>query len=209
MRLAEATEYPFRDQVTITIEPSRAVAFPLDLRIPAWCPAAEIRVNGKAQPTPKPGSMARIEREWRAGDRVELRLAAAPRAIAGYNGSVSYEQGPLVFALPVPERWRKLRQRGLTADWEIFPAEGWAHAVDASSLPHRAEHPVGPVPFSRRAPAVTLHVRGAKVEGWPLVDGSAAAVPGTAKSAEAPRTLTLMPYAAPKLRVTSFPLLQS
>ena len=70
--LTETTDYPFRDSVTIQVDPARPVRFPVQLRVPGWASAASIRINGEAHPDVVAGRFARIEREWRRGDRIEL-----------------------------------------------------------------------------------------------------------------------------------------
>jgi uncharacterized protein len=206
IEIREETDYPFRDRVTIHIAPERSLSFPLSLRLPEWC-ATEVRVNGVVQPAAKPGSFARIEREWRKGDRVEIVFANTPRPREGFNGSTSFDHGPLVFALPIEERWAKWRDRALTADWEVFPASEWRYGVRRGAVPERIERQVGPVPFSRRSPAAVLVAEGLPVAGWDMIDGSAAAVPAKPEHIKdgKPVKLVLFPYAASKLRLTSFP----
>jgi DUF1680 family protein len=156
VRLREETDYPFRNTIAVTVNPARAHAFPIRLRIPAWVVKATVAVNGKAEREPTPGSFARLERTWRPGDRIEILFESRPRAVPGLDGSTSFEAGPLVFALPIEEKWTKLRQRGLTADWEVKPVGDWAYAVAPDAPLERLERPIGPVPFSRRQPPVVL-----------------------------------------------------
>ncbi len=44
----EVTEYPFREDVTLTVHPAHPVRFPLLVRIPSWASGAEISVNGES-----------------------------------------------------------------------------------------------------------------------------------------------------------------
>lgn len=208
VRLREETEYPFRERIVIRVDPERATKFPIALRIPAWTTGAGIRVNGKVAVTGKPGQFARIDREWRAGDHIELSFPAAPRRVATPEGSF-VEQGPLVFALPIEEKWNKLRPRGLTADWEILPASEWRYGLAEGATFQRVERPIGPVPFSRRSPPVVLVTQGHKVTGWNEQDNAAAQPPTTATAQGPVEKLVLMPYAAPKLRITSFPVVEA
>lgn len=202
----EDTDYPFKDQVAIAIDPASPVAFPLHLRIPAWVRGASVRVNGEAQPAPRPGSFAVVDRRWQRGDKVEIAFDVAPRAVPGVNGSVSFHHGPLAFSLPVEEKWNKLRQRGLTADWEVLPTGPWAFAAVDGAAIRRVERAVGPVPFSRRNPPVVLTTELRPVANWSMRDGAADPVPATPEVSGAPRQVALMPYGSPKLRITAFPV---
>ena len=206
------------------MDPVGPVAFPLSLRIPAWAgegvsslgsSLGSIRVNGRAEPVPEAGSFARIERTWRAGDRVELTLPLRPRVKRWFNDSAAVERGPLVFSYGIGEDWVKLRDRGMTADWQVFPKTQWNYALEAGAgeagAIQVAEAEVGEVPFSRKSPAITLTVTARKTPAWLAEDGVAAAPPKSpvADSAAAAESVALIPYAAAKLRITAFPVLKA
>ena len=75
VRLVADTRYPFEEQVRIAVHTPRAVDFPLYLRVPRWCRAAGLRVNGdRIAVDARPGEYLRIARRWRNGDRVTLDL---------------------------------------------------------------------------------------------------------------------------------------
>ena len=211
VRVVEETSYPFRGEVTLTVEPESATRFPLLLRIPAWAAGSTIRVNGNLQPAPVPGSFARVERTWQRGDRVEIAFTMQPRIARGFRNSVSVERGPLVFSYGIGEDWLKLRDRGLTADWQVYPTTQWNYALDlqpgqpAAGITETLAE-VGPVPFSRHQPPVSLEVGARKISAWRAEDGVAAVVPQSPVVADgALERVKLVPYAAAKLRITAFP----
>lgn len=214
VHVIEETEYPFRGTVRIRLDPEAPVSFPLRLRIPAWAGGATLRINGKAQPAPAAGAFARIERTWRASDVVELSFPLAPRVLTGFQNSVSIERGPLVFSYPIGESWVKLQDRGMTADWQVFPSTPWNYALavngaEAAKLPVE-ESPVGASPFSQKGAPVRLKVKARRLKAWRAVDGAADPVPQSpVTSGESEEQITLVPYAAAKLRITAFPKLGS
>ena len=63
--IAEETGYPFRESIRLRVAPASPVAFPLELRIPAWADAARVSVNGQPQAGIRPGAFLRLERTWR------------------------------------------------------------------------------------------------------------------------------------------------
>jgi hypothetical protein len=166
-------------------------------------------VNGKSADAPVvPGSYARVERVWQAGDVVELNLPMKPRAVRGFNQSVSLERGPLVFSLDLKGSWVKLRDRGMTADWQVFPSLSWNYALAPTDVVEIVETEVGARPFAAAGTPVKLQVRGRRVNQWLSEDGVALPLPlSPVKSTEADETLTLIPYGAAKLRITAFPTL--
>jgi hypothetical protein len=215
VEIAENTDYPFRGSVKLTVNPAASIAFPLRLRIPAWAAGTAITVNGKAVPEPQAGTFARIERTWRAGDRVEINFPMQPRVSRWFNDSIAIERGPLVFSYPIGEDWVKLRDRGMTADWQVFPTTSWNYAVNIDPQHPAAniavtESEVGAIPFARKTAPVQLRVKARKVPGWRAEDGAADPLPQSpVTSNEAEEELTLIPYATAKLRITAFPILKA
>jgi DUF1680 family protein len=215
VHIVEETGYPFRGAIRIAVNPATPLGFPLRLRIPAWAGGAAIRVNGEAQSMPQPGSFASVDRTWRAGDRVELVFPMEPRVSRWFNNSAAVERGPLVYSFPIGEDWVKLRDRGLTADWQVFPSSQWNYAllVDPES-PAKSitveEAAVSDAPFTARHAPVRLSVKARKLPDWRAEDGAANPVPRSpAGSGQPTETIALIPYAAAKLRITAFPLCQS
>jgi DUF1680 family protein len=214
VRVVEETNYPFRSLVRLSVNPTSPLAFPLLLRIPAWAAGTTINVNAEVQPAPSPGSFARIERKWKAGDRVVVEFPLEPRVSQWFHDSVAVERGPLVFSYGIGEDWVKLRDRGMTADWQVYPTTQWNYALvlDAASPSHdisATEAEVGDRPFTAKGAPVKLQVKGRKLPAWQAEDGVAAPVPqGPVASDQPEETITLIPYAAPKLRITAFPRLK-
>jgi hypothetical protein len=213
--LVEETEYPFRENIRILVNPDARVFFPLQLRIPAWAAETTIKVNGELRPSSPPGSFARIERAWTSGDVVELAFPLKPRASRWFNDSIAIERGALVFSYGIGQDWLKLRDRGLTADWQVFPSSQWNYAVLATPESAAAEvlvreSEIGQTPFAANPAPVELHVTARKLPEWRAEDGAADPVPASPVFSGEPReTIRLMPYAAAKLRITAFPKLQS
>lgn len=212
VHIAEATDYPFKETIRISVNPESPVEFPLQLRIPAWAQGAAIKVNGSPIPQPAPGTFARIERTWRSGDRVEIRFPMPPRISRWFNRSAAVERGPLVFSYGIGESWVKLRQRQMTADWQVFPTDSWNYALDvdpdnpAPSM-HVEESDLGGVPFGRHHAPVQITLKARKLTEWRAEDGVANPLPQSPVSTSAPpESITLIPYAAAKLRITAFPL---
>jgi hypothetical protein len=218
VHILEETQYPFRGNVRIKIEPASAVSFPLRLRIPAWAntPAGApvILVNGQHADASQDAGFAKIERAWEAGDMLELRLPMFPRAVKGYNNSASIMIGPVVFSFPIGASWVKLRDRGMTADWQVFPNTPWNYALALSGEDMQKvsveERPIGESAFALAETPLKLRVKARKLPSWLAVDGVADPVPQSpVHSSEPEETITLVPYGAAKLRITAFPQLTS
>jgi DUF1680 family protein len=100
--LISETEYPSDDQIRITVKPSAKTYFAIKLRIPAWCSNPKVEVNGQ-ETEAKLGldGYAALRREWKSGDKIQLRFKLEPREVVGTHqneGRIAIEYGPLVLA---------------------------------------------------------------------------------------------------------------
>lgn len=213
--IEEETEYPFGEEVTLRVNPESPAEFPLSLRIPGWAHGAQVRVNHRAIEPCEPGTFITVTRRWRRGDRVELRFPMQPRVTRWYQNSMAVERGPLIFSLDLQGEWRKLGPRGMTADWEVYPRSTWNYALDVNEQTaesalqlHRGK--LGGNPFALEGVPVRIMAKGRRVPEWRKENNVAAAPPqGPLTTNEPEETLTLVPYAAAKLRITAFPELKS
>jgi hypothetical protein len=79
--LRQETRFPEEEGTRLVLRLERPARFPLELRRPAWLAGAlEARVNGEPQALPGgSGARAVLEREWRDGDVVTVRLPMGTR----------------------------------------------------------------------------------------------------------------------------------
>ena len=81
VQVEQQTNYPAEDTTRLTVTAPGNGRFAMKLRIPAWAKGAQLRVNGAAQGV-QPGTLAVIDRTWKAGDMVELTLLQALRTLS-------------------------------------------------------------------------------------------------------------------------------
>ncbi len=215
VNIVEDTGYPFRETVSLTVNPSQPARFDLQLRMPAWAYGASIKINGKSESGVQPGTFHTVARQWAKRDRVEIRFPMAVRSSQWFNNSVALERGPLVYSLKIGEDWRKLKDDApaplKSAEWAVHATTPWNYALmlDPSRSPKQIEvreHPIGEYPFSPEGAPVELRVKARRLDQWKAEQDQAGMLPVSPVSASAPvETVTLIPYGSAKVRITAFP----
>ncbi|HWB86502.1 MAG TPA: beta-L-arabinofuranosidase domain-containing protein [Bryobacteraceae bacterium] len=73
--LTQETTYPDTDTTTLRLSMKQDTRFPLKFRVPAWTRNGSVKLNGASFNTDaKPGTWAEIERTWKSGDQVDIRI---------------------------------------------------------------------------------------------------------------------------------------
>jgi len=100
--IREETDYPVGDQITVKVDVAQPKRFVLKLRIPAWSSNTHVTLAGETVRDVQPGSYLALNRQWKAGDRITLKLDARVRCVPGdlnQFGKVSLYRGPILLAL--------------------------------------------------------------------------------------------------------------
>ncbi|MCD7111386.1 glycoside hydrolase family 127 protein [Rhizobium sp. DKSPLA3] len=107
VRLTQDTRYPWDGDIRLALKLETPSSFTLHLRIPGWCGAARVTVNGEAVDveTEVTKGYVAIQRTWCEGDEVRLsfdmpvdRLYAHP-AVGEDAGRVALKRGPVVYCV--------------------------------------------------------------------------------------------------------------
>ena len=132
LALTQKSAYPFDSHVQFEVKTLQPAEFGVSLRIPAWTTGASVAVNGKREDAAS-GSFARIQREWKNGDRIEVDLPMTTRLEAidtRHPDVAALMAGPLVlFAVtdsePVVTRAQLLAAKRVGAqEWQVETAHG-------------------------------------------------------------------------------------
>lgn len=143
VRVEQATRYPFDGELKITVTPQREASFAMLVRIPDWAEGATLQ-----DAACEPGTYARIERRWRAGDTLTLSLPMRARTHRRTHRSVqesvvpdgstleqevlrfeymAVTRGPLVYATPLIDGYKTEETLRLGKE----PEERWLETVAA------------------------------------------------------------------------------
>lgn len=102
LTMVQNTGYPEEQGTTLEFRCEKPVKLALMARYPGWAKnGMEIQVNGQRfKVSDKPGSFVRIEKTWKTGDRVEIKLPFSLRleSMPDDSNRVAVMYGPLVMA---------------------------------------------------------------------------------------------------------------
>lgn len=202
--LASATDYPFGEDIAVTVTPAKPARFPVAFRVPGWCPQLSIKVNGTdVGTTASTKGFVRIDRTWSAGDAVAIHLPMEPRVVKWREtGGAPYAcvyAGPLLFARGIPEKNENTpldsgRRHALDFASDR-PTDGMS--IKRGKMPARWDWPHA-APVSLTVPARAVERNAGDGHGDTLPDA-----PVAGKERE---MLDLIPYGCAKFRVSMFPV---
>ena len=121
VKMVQETRYPWDGRVKISVDPGMAATFAIKVRIPGWArdqavpsdlyrfadglrEQPSLRVNGKPVRIDLDKGYVTIDREWKAGDAIDLNLPMPVRRVVANpqvtsdRGHVAIQRGPIVFA---------------------------------------------------------------------------------------------------------------
>ncbi|AVH55096.1 MULTISPECIES: RICIN domain-containing protein [Streptomyces] len=209
--VTEDTDYPFRETITLTVQTPRPVAFPLYLRIPGWCTAPQLRVNGGIVAAGDGPAFVRVERTWANGDRVSLRLPqrTTVRTWHGNRDSVSVSHGPLAYGLRIGEQYVRYAGTDTFPEYEVHATTPWNYGLLPGTSPvlRRTDGPLTGDPFTHEGSPVRILAKARRLPEW-VADNEHVVAPlqqSPARSREPVETVTLLPLGAARLRIASFP----
>jgi len=144
VRVKQETRYPWEGAIKITIEPERAGEFTIAVRIPGWAQGQPVpsdlyhyvdggrgsvglKVNGAAAGLDLEKGFARLRRNWKVGDTIELALPMPVRRVVAHpavtedEGKVSVERGPIVFCVEGADNGGRVLNLALPDGSELKP----------------------------------------------------------------------------------------
>lgn len=214
VRIVEDTDYPFRETVNLTIHTQAPVNFPLVLRVPAWCQAPAVAVNGVPVSVTDTGWFA-LRRTFSEGDTIQLAFPAKIRTKRWINNAVTLERGPLLFALPVTGRTAQLGEKGGFPIFAMTPSGPWNYALvlDPAKPAASVEATTAPMldqPWDCAKAPTFLRAKARLAPDWTIVNNNAGPLPvSPVQAAGEVRDVTLVPYGAAKLRLAMFPTVEN
>jgi hypothetical protein len=220
----EETNYPFDETIKFTLSTDKnvkTVLFPFHLRIPEWCKKGVIKINGKVLQDANSNQIVKLNREWKAGDVVELELPMHFRSQRWYENSTSIERGPITYALKIGEEVSKVNNEKDPIEFgshyfEVRPSTPWNYALlDVSlnkleeSFTMEKKRTISNFPWNLENAPIIIKTKAKRLPSWKLYNDMTGPIPysitnnmETGKEEE----IVLVPYGCTQLRISQFPV---
>jgi len=217
VKISEQTDYPFSDTIELKIGTENPVKFPLKLRIPGWCDAANVKVNNEDQKIDaKPDTFVTIDRTWAGGDHVTLKLPMAlkVRVWEKNKDAISIDRGPLSYALQIGEEWKRYGGTDAWPEFAVLPTSAWnvGLIVDEQKLTDslkvvESARKLADQPFTPDTAPIKIIAKGKVLPEWKTDKNELLEpLPQSPATGDGPvRDFTLIPMGAARLRISSFP----
>jgi hypothetical protein len=208
--VTERTSYPFADTVTFTFALPTPTDFPFVVRIPGWCTAPALSVNGSTVAVSGGARFATVRRTWSAGDTVVLRLPAQPVVTSwpAQHDAVSVSCGALTYSLRIDERWSRVGGNAQWPQWMVTAGSAWNYGLVPGQQPVLTSGG-GDVddPFTPASTPVRITAAAQAIPDWTADDQQVVGtLSGGPVATSAPvEQVTLVPMGAARLRITTFP----
>ncbi len=126
VNIRQETEYPWKEKVSLFIDPAKPVEFSLSLRIPGWCENPSLELNGKKiRQLQITNGYTHIRRLWRKDDTLNLILPMPVRKIEAHPevrdncGKTAIMRGPIVYCLEEEDNVPNLNDIRLDSSAEL------------------------------------------------------------------------------------------
>ncbi len=168
VEMIQKTEYPWKGNVAITVNPKVSKEFAVYVRVPnrttseLYTPDKEVnglkwlKVNGKTIAIQVEKGYAVITRKWKAGDKIELEMPmevqrfTADERIEGNKGRVALRYGPLVYNVEKADQQdinKSIGNQPLSVEWNkdllfgVMVIKGsWADGSALTAIPNYARN---------------------------------------------------------------------
>lgn len=212
----ETTNYPFAETITLTLSAPRSLSFPLYLRIPGWCSAPVLAVNGQSVQAPAGPAFTVVNRLWSNGDTVTLRLPqqTTVRTWSASHASVSVYHGPLAYSLQIGENYVQFAGNSEFPEYEVHATTPWNYGLalgpsnSAAALGFNdSGAALAANPFTHGGNPLTITAPAQQIPAWQADDQSIVTTlqQSPVLDDSAATTVTLIPMGAARLRITAFP----
>ena len=202
--------YPFRDNVKITVSSEKECSFALYLRIPSWAKGAHAVINEEKIEAAS-GEFLVLDRLWEKETVVSLNMPSEIMFQKRPNDLFAVTKGALVYSLSIESKWVKqnkseAKEKPWLNNFEVFPISDWNFAFLKDSKIEFFENDTDETVFDKENPPVEIHINAKKI-AWEMEQGAAKETPSMEWISEKEEKIKLIPFGCTDLRMTEMPMI--
>lgn len=171
VKILQEGNYPFGDEVKLTVTLCKTAEIKLKLRIPQWSKRTVLYKNGASLDFTTINGYAEIQAK--DGDVISLNFAKAFSGNSSPDGGVYFTYGPLLLALKIRERIevdsKEPRQTPDFPALNIYPESPWNYAVTGWERPESINVSQSESPFWKGNP-LEIKIKAKTVSDWSLIE---------------------------------------
>ncbi len=173
VKIKEVTDFPFSDTVKYEFEMKAPQNLKFNVRIPAWCTGAVIKLNGEKIDFVLKNGFALVERIFNDSDAVEVELPSELKLVENRDG-VYIEKGPLLYTYGMYGK-REIDTAEINSSkdfpaYNIYPDKKWNYGLctDGDSLNEIkiVKGEMSDHPFSVDTAPIKIEVNAKEIFGW-------------------------------------------
>ncbi|SER90789.1 hypothetical protein SAMN04487944_112103 [Gracilibacillus ureilyticus] len=127
ININQTSHYPWLGDVKFELSLDKPTEFSVAIRIPGWCNKVKFQVNGQEMEAPVVKGYAKLEKEWKNGDVVEVLFDMPVEVVRSHPevrvnaGKVALQRGPLVYCMEEADNGANLQDIRIFTN-QIFQA---------------------------------------------------------------------------------------
>lgn len=205
------TEYPFKDSLEVEIHTQKRAVFSVFIRIPGFVHRAKVIVGNDVVEVTA-GTFYKIAKVWDREESIRVEFDFKVQLIERPDGMKSVARGPLLYALPIAEKWEQIEyerddvvRKYPYCDYRVTPQSEWNYAFAGDEFCVKFDE-ISAYPFSTEKPPVRIETPMVQIP-WKSENGVCQAYPDEVQPMGKTEIKCMQPYGCTKLRMTEMPYL--
>lgn len=229
----EITDYPFSNEIVFKVNCAMPIEFTLRLRVPSWAESTVLTINSLKTDENVENGFVSVKRVFSDGDEIKIVFGDSVRMIENAKG-ISVKKGALLYALPIKEKVviEGLRETNnhKFPHYSLYPTSKWNYGLKVADKGEILVRQLKSLemPWKSTERTIYLEIPAYEIKNWKIktikngkmrlnargkvrmIGHSCSFTPKvpsavTEKEKGERYTITLVPYATTRLRISIFP----